>query len=134
MPNRVPGTCGYLVCSGWRYRTITKGIKLETTLLVLGVESRDNYFYSSSIDILYYCFSSDVFNRISAQEWLRRQSVVQGLRLYTPIAEGLGSIPGRGSRIPHASTKSLHTATKDPTCWNQDWRSHVPQIRPGTAK
>ena len=35
------------------------------------------------------------------------------LRLQPPSAEGLGSIPGHGTRIPH-------TATKDPTCHNYD--------------
>ena len=56
--------------------------------------------------------------------------MVQQLRLCTPNAGGLGSIPGRGTRsripqlkdpachnlkIPHASTKIPHTATK--TWW-----------------
>ena len=39
-----------------------------------------------------------------------------------------------GNYIPHAATKSLHTATKDPLCNNEDQRSRMAQLRPGTAK
>ena len=47
--------------------------------------------------------------------------VAQWLRLRAPNTGGPGSIPGRGTRsyIP-ATTKSLHAATKEPTCLNQD--------------
>ena len=39
--------------------------------------------------------------------------VVQWVRLRTPNAGGLGSIPGQGTRSHmHAATKSLHAATK----------------------
>ena len=45
--------------------------------------------------------------------------VVQWVRLHTPNAGGLGSIPGQGIRYSmHATTNSPHAATK---------RSHVPQ-------
>ena len=40
--------------------------------------------------------------------------VVQWLRLLAPIAGGLGSIPGLGTRFRmHATAKSLHAETKD---------------------
>ena len=35
--------------------------------------------------------------------------------------------------VPHATTKSLHAATKDPAFCNKDG-FHVPQLRPGAAK
>ena len=38
--------------------------------------------------------------------------MVQRLRLCAPNAGGLGSIPGQGTRIPHAATKDLHAVTK----------------------
>ena len=34
--------------------------------------------------------------------------VVQWLRLHAPNGGGLGSIPGRGTRIPHTATKPAH--------------------------
>ena len=46
--------------------------------------------------------------------------VVQWLRFHAPKAGGLGWIPGQGKYIPHAATKTLHPATKDPTCLNKD--------------
>ena len=47
--------------------------------------------------------------------------VVQWVRLHTPNAGDLGSIPGWGTRSHmHAATKSLHATTKDPTCQNED--------------
>ena len=30
----------------------------------------------------------------------------------------VGSIPGRGARIPHAAAKSLHSVAKEPACCN----------------
>ncbi|TEA33565.1 hypothetical protein DBR06_SOUSAS3910125, partial [Sousa chinensis] len=40
--------------------------------------------------------------------------VVQWLRFRAPNAGGPGSIPGQGTRShKHATTKSLHAATKD---------------------
>ena len=43
--------------------------------------------------------------------------VAQWLRLHTPNAGGLGSIPGQGARSHmHAATKSSHAATKEPAC------------------
>ena len=45
--------------------------------------------------------------------------VAQWLRLRAPNAESPGSIPGQGTRSHmHAATKSLHAATKEPTCRN----------------
>ncbi|TEA26079.1 hypothetical protein DBR06_SOUSAS2210051, partial [Sousa chinensis] len=45
--------------------------------------------------------------------------VAQWVRLCTPNAGGLGSIPGQGTRSHmHASTKSLHAATKKSACCN----------------
>ena len=45
--------------------------------------------------------------------------VVQWIRLRTPNAGGLGSIPGQGTRSHmHATTKSSHATTKEPTCRN----------------
>ena len=47
--------------------------------------------------------------------------VVQWVRLHTPNAGGLGSIPGRGTRSHmDVATKSPHAATKDPTCCSED--------------
>ena len=47
--------------------------------------------------------------------------VVQWLRLHAPNAEGLGSIPGQGTRSHmHVATKSSHATTKDPASRNQD--------------
>ena len=41
--------------------------------------------------------------------------VVQWVRLHTPNAGGLGSIPGQGTRSHmHAATKSSHASTKEP--------------------
>ena len=51
--------------------------------------------------------------------------VVQWVRFHAPIAGGLGSIPGQGTRSHmHATTTSSNAATK---------RSCVPQLRPGAA-
>ena len=36
--------------------------------------------------------------------------------------------------VSHTPTKSPHAATKDPACHNEDQRSSVPQLSPGTAK
>ena len=45
--------------------------------------------------------------------------VVQWLKLHTPNAGGLGSIPGQGTRSHmHAAIKSLHATTKEPACRN----------------
>ena len=41
--------------------------------------------------------------------------VAQWLRLHTPNAEGLGSIPGQGTRSHmHAANNSSHATTKEP--------------------
>ena len=45
--------------------------------------------------------------------------VVQWVRLHTPNAGDLGSIPGQGTRSHmHAATKSLHATTKKSTYCN----------------
>ena len=58
----------------------------------------------------------------STQEitFLGTSLVVQWLRLRTPNAGGLGSIPGQGTRSHMPQLKSLHATTKDPTCLNKD--------------
>ena len=58
------------------------------------------------------------------RKWLAVQwgtfLVAQWLRLHGPNAEGLGSIPDQGTKIPRATTKNLHAWTKmgDPICCN----------------
>ena len=42
-----------------------------------------------------------------------------------PNAGDWGSIPGHGTMILHAATKSSHASTKDPACLNEDGRTHV---------
>ena len=42
-----------------------------------------------------------------------------------PNAGDQGSIPGQGTMILHAATKSSHASTKGPTCLNEDGRTHV---------
>ena len=52
--------------------------------------------------------------------------VVQWVRLRTPKAGGLGSIPGQGTRSRmHAATRSPHAATKKkiPQATTKTWRS-----------
>ena len=44
--------------------------------------------------------------------------VVQWLRLHAPNAGGLGSISGQGTRTHVPDVKTLHAATKNPTCHN----------------
>ena len=39
--------------------------------------------------------------------------VVQWLRLHAPTAGGRGSIPGRGTKIPHAASGSQKIKTKN---------------------
>ena len=52
--------------------------------------------------------------------------VAQWLGLDAPNAGGPGLIPGQGTRSHmHATTKSLHAATKG---------ARVPQLRPSTTK
>ena len=75
--------------------------------------------------------------RKSCLDWRFRKShsgtslVVQWVRLHASSAGGPGSISGRGTRSHmHAATKSLHAATKDPACHNED---SVLQLRPGAA-
>ena len=56
-------------------------------------------------------------------------------------AGDMGSIPGRGIKIPHATGQlSLWATTTKPTCHNQreagtlQQRGHAPQLRPDAAK
>ena len=58
--------------------------------------------------------------------------VLQWLRLCAPNAGGPGLIRGQGTRYHIPQLKILHAATKR-YCRPQ-WRSHVPQLRPGAAK
>ena len=53
--------------------------------------------------------------------------VVQWLRLCIHNAGGPGSSPGQGNR-------SHMLQLKNPVCCNEDWRSHMLQLRPGAAK
>ena len=53
--------------------------------------------------------------------------MAQWLRLHVPNAGDLGSIPGQG-------TRSHTLQLEDPTYHNQDQRSCMPQLRPGTVK
>ena len=53
--------------------------------------------------------------------------VVQWIKLITPKAGGIGSIPGQGPR-------SHMTKLKIPKGGNKDQRSCMPQQRPGTVK
>ena len=48
--------------------------------------------------------------------------------------KGHGFNPCSENWIPHAPTKKLHPSKKDPTCRNEDQRSHVPKLRPSTAR
>ena len=73
-----------------------------------------------------------ILNCIKICVILRTSLVVQWLRLHAPNAGDLSSIPGQGTRFPHAATKSAHDATEDPTCHSEDWRPHM--LRHGTAK
>ena len=68
---------------------------------------------------------------------------MQGLRDSPggPVAEtlhfqcrGPGLIPGQGTRPHMLQLKSLHATTKDFTPHKEDWRSRVPQLRPGAAR
>ena len=60
--------------------------------------------------------------------------MAQWLRLHAPNAGGPGLIPGQGTRSHvHATTKSLHATTKEPTRHNQgsqraaskSWRNQI---------
>ena len=50
---------------------------------------------------------------------------VQWLRLRAPHAGDQGSIPGQGTMILHAASKSSHASTEDPACLNEDGRTHM---------
>ena len=60
--------------------------------------------------------------------------MVQWLRPHTSKAGFPGFEPWPGNKIPHAKIKSSHVTAKDHRCLNKDWRSHVPQLKPNTAK
>ena len=54
------------------------------------------------------------------QKYTGTSLVAQWLRLCAPNAGGPGPIPGQGTRSHmHATTKSSHATTKEPTCRNQ---------------
>ena len=55
-----------------------------------------------------------------------RVLAIQWLRLPAPIAGGMGSTPGEGTKIPHGTIKNLHIVTKK--------KFRFPQLRPGVAK
>ncbi|TEA32202.1 hypothetical protein DBR06_SOUSAS6610137, partial [Sousa chinensis] len=55
----------------------------------------------------------------SLKHCLGTSLVAQWIRLRTPSAGGLGSIPGQGTRSHmHAKTKRSHAATEEPMCCN----------------
>ena len=56
--------------------------------------------------------------------------VVQWLRLCAPKTKGPWFDPWSGNWIPHAATKSVNATNRDPTCRNEDQRSHMLQLRP----
>ena len=65
-----------------------------------------------------------------------QDSVVLGLRLCTSNAGGMRLIPDLGTRshMPQLRVHMLQvkvpcTIAEEPTCYNKDWRSHVPQSR-----
>ena len=60
--------------------------------------------------------------------------VVQCLRLCNSQCRVPRFHPCSGNQILHASTKSSHATTTDLSCHNKDQRSHMPQLRPSTAK
>ena len=43
------------------------------------------------------------------QKWWGTSLVVQWLRLHAPNAGCLGSIPGQGTKIPYATTKTFYS-------------------------
>ena len=54
--------------------------------------------------------------------------VVQGLRIRLPMQGTMGSIPGRGTKIPRATGQLNPCATsREPACRN--YRAHVPQLQ-----
>ena len=60
--------------------------------------------------------------------------VVQWLRFCAPNAGGWGLIPERKTRPRTPELWGFQGTTKDPTCHNEDRRSPVLQLRPGTTK
>ena len=69
----------------------------------------------------------------SSKTQLRTSVVVQRLGLRAPTAGGLGSIPGRGTKIPYATRQlSPHATTREKPVRHNE-RSRVPQLRPDAA-
>ena len=56
------------------------------------------------------------------------------LRLRTPSAGGLGSVPGQGTRSPMLQLRVWMHQLKDPSYQNTNQRSCMPQLRSGSAK
>ena len=56
--------------------------------------------------------------------------VAQWLRLCAPKGEGPGSIPGQGTKIPQATSKSFHALTKRSCMTQQRLKIPVLQLRP----
>ena len=84
----------------------------ENRIATPGHISRENYHSKRYMHP--YVHSSTIHN---SQDMEAGTSLVaQWLRLHTPSAGGLGSIPGQGTRSHlHATTKSLHATTKEPS-------------------
>ena len=59
---------------------------------------------------------------------------VQRLRFCTPNARGLGSTPSQGPR-PHMPQLKIYTSQRKHLAgYNEDGRSHIPQLTPSTDK
>ena len=79
-------------------------------------------------------YREEVESRAKEKGW--RWDFPAGPVARTPHSQwrGPGIDPWSGNQIPYATTKSSHAATLDSACHDKDWRSCVPQLRPGAAK
>ena len=101
----------------------------------------NNFLISSDIQLVYkflslfhkYCFIVSLNQIVNKSICCGTSLVVHRLRLCSQCG-GPGFNPWSGNQITHAATKNLYAATKDPTCHNENHRSHVLQLRPDTAK
>ena len=73
-------------------------------------------------------------NLLFQEAWLGASLVVQWLRLNTPSARGLGSVPGQGTRSHMPQLRIHMPQLKDLTYCIKDGRCCVLQIRPGATK
>ena len=61
-------------------------------------------------------------NLLSQESWLGTSLVVQWLRLSTPNARGLGSIPGQGTRSHVPQLKNPHATAKRSYMLHRRWK------------